>query len=529
MSPTQSPKYVGVSMEHGLAARGLNILIPSTASGQHTPISAVFLARFNVNSGYELEWSRSVDGVSLKGVEYKALPSGLHEKERDVISFVLKPDESDSMDELLYGVAVFHQNLQESSSSDRSRVKMYSLGVIVDPSKHKSSSLTTGSGPVWKPATFSCGIEHVEELDKLLENWKAEDGYDAFEAFFEQKADLINVISSPNQSPRTQRIFSLENSKESNHHYLLKLDTLLETMGPLIFKLWRCSLLRERIILFDAPSVELSCAFTYCLSILSTIPQEIKSILKDETAARLQFNRPIFSVGVNDIDWLKSLDRSQGYLASSSDEIIMYKTQLYDTAVQMNIDDDMTPKIFSSKCKLPGNTDTAMMKATQRDLKRFNVLVREYELFRDTINSYAGDDCSSLAWWNDVTEPLSWKHLAWSGFYWWASAGEKDKMDDETYSEGVSGYSDVGENGAERLLSIVGYFQTLTKRVFRIIGDIIDGSDHEETIFVEYSDLMEMGLDPYSSDDVSFVIKLIKLWWNLDAKVGNSLTNLCCF
>lgn len=527
MAAVTSPvKYVGVNMDHGLVSRGLNIFIPSASAAQNIPISAVFLAHFNVHTGYELKWSKSVDEISLEGVEFKALPSGLHERERDVITFVLPAKGSKGVDDLLYGVCVFHQNLKESESGDRSTVKMYSLGVIVDPYKHRSNSLVTSSGPAWKPANFSCGVEHVEELNQLLDNWKEEDGYDSFEKFFEAKSDIVNVMSTPS-SLRVQRILPSENAKEGNHHYLLKLNSLLETLGPLIFKVWRCSLLRQRIIFFDAPSLEESCAFAYCLSILSTVPQKLKSLIDETTACNLQFNRPVFSVGVSDIDWLKTLASNEdGFIAVSSDEIIMFKNKLYDTAVQLQREDASSPVMFQSKAKLPGAVNVPALRATQRDLKRFNVLVREYELYKD---SDITDDESSLDWWAQVTEPLSWRYLAWSGFYWWASAGEKELMDDETYSEGIAGYSEIGENGNERLLSIVGYFQSLTKRIFRTVKDIVGDLDVNEPIVVEYSDLVEMGLDPYSTDDIEFVIEFIKLWWNRDAKVGSSLGNLCCF
>jgi hypothetical protein len=526
------PEYVGVGMEGGLAPRGLSLLIPSTNTPS-VPISAMFLVQFDVHSGYELKWSKSIGNVSLKGVEYKCLPSGLHEKERDVISFVQPAKgDSDDLDDILYGVAVFHQNLTESNASERSTVKMFSLGVLVDPSKHLGASNSSRvSNMVWKPASFSRGIEHIEQLKNLLESWDERDGYDVFEKFFDQKSDMMNIMSSPT-SPRTQRVLrSSENTKDNNHHYLLKLDKMIETLGPLIFKLWRLSLLRERIILFDAESVELNCAFAYCLSILSTTPLEIQSILNDHAAKNLQFNPPIFSVGVNDIDWLKLLNGQSlesGFVASSTDEILMFKSMLYDTAVQFRNHDVSHPRMFPSKMTLPGTSHVSEMKATQRDLKRFNVLVREYGLYKEFVDN---SDDDSLSWWLNVTEPVSWRHMAWSGFYWWASAGEKQRLDDETYREGVSEFS--GGDSIERLLSIVGYFQSLSKKIIRTINDILlndkNRDEEGEPVTIEYSDFIEMGLDPYSGDDIQFVIRLIKLWWDRDAKVGSSLSSVCCF
>lgn len=501
----ESPKYVGMGLER--ASRGLSVLIPPTT--QSTPVSAVFLAQFNVHSGYELVWSRAVDGVNLEGIEYKALPSGLHSTKQDVISFVQPASDSKQLDDVLYGVAVFQQH--GGDSGDRSTVKMFSLGVLIDPKRHR---VLPSANPVWRPTNFASGVEHVEQLRKLLEHWDESDGFAGFDSIFEQKSDVMNFVSSPSSSPRAQRILS--DHKVGHHHYLHHLDTLLETLGPLVFRLWRSSLLREKIVLFDAPSVELNCAFAYCLSILSTVPQELQSLLTDDATRDLLCNRPVYSVGVNDSDWLKTLKEEHGFIAASSDEILAYKSQLYDTGVKFSNGDDDIPKVFPSTSKVPGATSSEY-KATQRDLKRFEVLVREYELYKDT-------DGSQLQWWNAVVEPVSWRHMAWSGLYWWASAGEKEKMDDEGYAEDIAEYSEF--SSTERLLSIVGYFQGLTRRVLRSVSDLV-GADAEGPVIVEFADFIEMGLDPYSKGDVEFVIKLVEVWWCREAKVGG--LSLCCF
>lgn len=53
------------------------------------PISALFLIYFDTKAGYTIAWRRSLPGVELEGVvEYKSLPSGLHNVEEDLIYFV---------------------------------------------------------------------------------------------------------------------------------------------------------------------------------------------------------------------------------------------------------------------------------------------------------------------------------------------------------------------------------------------------------------------------------------------------------
>ena len=49
-------------------------------------ISAAFLVTFDVRKGYTLAWHRSDGNVKLDGaVEFKALPSGLHNVDQDLV------------------------------------------------------------------------------------------------------------------------------------------------------------------------------------------------------------------------------------------------------------------------------------------------------------------------------------------------------------------------------------------------------------------------------------------------------------
>ncbi|CCH46080.1 hypothetical protein BN7_5668 [Wickerhamomyces ciferrii] len=610
----QSPKPLSTPES---SSKGLNILLQNAVANSRppSPISAVFLVQFDVKSGYVLKWSKTVDkNLSLKGVEFKSLPSGLHEVERDVISFVqIKDNDSTSVngdsttdtsdsnpfDNLLYGVSVFHQNLGEAFGNQRNKVKMFSLGILVDPlgqiQSNSGVSKFTGDLPAWRPMYYTTGLEYVDQLHKLLDEWDNNNLNDfaKFEEFFDKhspKIDLLDIISA--KSPKSSNLPKLDTQtgqfslieKHHSHHFLLKITELLRSLGPLVFKVWRSALLRERILLFDAPSVELNCAYAYCLSVLSTIPQEIHWLLNESgcwATQALQFIQPVYSIGVNDIDWLKSLvdpslgnnsntNKKSSFIASTTDEILLFKNTLYDISVRLNqphhINNSTIPKIFLSDASLPGSLNTDPLKATQRDLKRFRILSKEFGL-NDHINqnetlstqearvktSDSNDlpvDESTvindeeiipeiLPWWTEVSEPTSWRQLAWSGFYWWASAGEKEKIEEEQELEGLNELNESNkQNEIEQSLILVGYFQNMTKRVFTTIADIINNENEsnddadelvDKTIWIEPADVFEMGLDPYSKQDAEFVVKLIQLWWNRKAQVGSRLTNLCCF
>jgi hypothetical protein len=193
-------------------------------------------------------------------------------------------------------------------------------------------------------------------------------------------------------------------------------------------------------------------------------------------------------------------------------------------------------------------------------LKRFKVLATEFNLCNEdgelkcpnaakltdeavdsTEDPQQTTESDGVPWWQEVSEPASWRQLAWSGFYWWASAGENEKIEEEQEVDGLKEMGDYNKNEVERSLVLVGYFQNLTKRIFTTIADIINNENEEDskdnddselvdkTIWIEPADIFEMGLDPYSKQDAEFVVKLIQVWWNRKAQVGSKLSNLCCF
>jgi len=53
------------------------------------PVSALFLIDFDVKAGYTVVWKRTIPGLEVDGqVEYKSLPSGLHDVAEDLVYFV---------------------------------------------------------------------------------------------------------------------------------------------------------------------------------------------------------------------------------------------------------------------------------------------------------------------------------------------------------------------------------------------------------------------------------------------------------
>lgn len=539
-------------------------------------ISALFLLKFDVHTGYTIEWSKTTsDSISLRGVEFKSLPSGLHDSARDVIAFVEDQDLENYPNKLLYGVSVFRSNADQAIK-DRNDVKMYSLGILVSNEPEEMSKKPVSV--VWKPLTFTSGWDFVEDLEKLLQLWLQEDHnedfekYKVLEDFFnsnkfvqikdhvEQDSDKISTSSSTAKSASVHGL----------HHMLLSLPSMLENLGPLAFKVWKLALLRKKIIVHNASSIELSCSFVYCISLISTIPIEILSGLVGagvDNINDLQYYQPLYNMGVNDINYLEQVIKKfdPGFIMSTTDEILLYKPVLYDYSVKLCAHDS-SPEIVSSSNFAKSS---ALLKATQRDLRRFRLLYDEFDLYKDV-------DQEELNWWLDISEPTSWKEYIWKGFSWWATLGENDRSDCdfEANKEGLDNISTFNDQesiytttlqdttvsqprktsimgGSANLsseiskeitdvLRIVGYFQSMTTKIFQVLIDIVNNSESDDSVedssilkdddilYISLNDINEMGLDPYSLQDHEFVIDLVSVWWGRTAKVGSYVGNICC-
>lgn len=74
--------------------------------------------------------------------------------------------------------------------------------------------------------------------------------------------------ASPNGKTRTRNravssasAFALPGQSLSSHHPALSLPVWLDTLGPLIFPLYKAALLRKRILLVGQAPVEMACNF----------------------------------------------------------------------------------------------------------------------------------------------------------------------------------------------------------------------------------------------------------------------------
>jgi hypothetical protein len=65
----------------------LGLDVPRNPTPDSPPgIAALFVIRFDIKAGYVISWKRTIPGVEIEGVvEYKSLPSGLHNVSEDLV------------------------------------------------------------------------------------------------------------------------------------------------------------------------------------------------------------------------------------------------------------------------------------------------------------------------------------------------------------------------------------------------------------------------------------------------------------
>lgn len=538
-------------------------------------VAAVFLAKFDIKEGYKLVWSKS-NNIDLTGLEYKSFPSGIHEYDSNTVLISQKSD-----NKTYYGFCRFKQiNNNGMDEMDRNKIKMYSMGILIEPQEGDKSK------KYWKPNDFLLvGWEHINTVDDFLKEYLLVKGIG--NSNDEDLAKLEQFYSNLTNSNLS--LYSTK-SKSLNleNHLLYQLPKLFNILGPLIFPAYKLCLLRKNIVLFNNinqlnKSVDFFAngSFTYLLSLLSIIPQDVNTVTNQEK--NNYYGQPLYQIGLNDVG---SINKDVHFIASTNDEILKYQTDLYDYGISIEINNT---SLFSS--------DNQTLRSTLKDYQKFkkiysrikNLPISNSNLFDDTMSittsnsifsnikfgypfiSDAEDSRGEPEWWlNNATSPVSWREYIWSAFSWFASAGStsnpttanesscRHNEDELNQSEDI-----IAKKNLIALINVVGYFHKLTKKWFYLINeiileeleerkpsvhaprsDVIDNenelneslissltSDTKINIELTYQDITDMELDPYSEQDLDFVKQFVLTYWGgivNEVDIGIGFQGICC-
>lgn len=193
---------------------------------------------------YKIAWQRCLPDTDLDGVEYQALPSGLHSVREDLVYFSHGS---------CAGVSAF---AQEESDKQHRNASFAAVGVLVPLSDGRL-------GKSWL---------HAEALRELArEQAKKQDDTGSLEAYWQkhgETSDLNRMSPAPDklvsQLNGHKKGTSLSNDFQepfAAEHPALSMLDLLSTFGPLLFPLHRAALLRKRILLLGSTPVQPSCNF----------------------------------------------------------------------------------------------------------------------------------------------------------------------------------------------------------------------------------------------------------------------------
>lgn len=574
----------------------LSVSVASANANTPPPLSALFLIHFDVKAGYTIVWSRAGEGVELEGVvEFKSLPSGLHTVRDDLVYFV--------HDAEFAGVSAFVN--EPCDDEDERNARMIAVGILVPLSYGRL-------GRSWRHAEdlkvlASKLAKNPEATDILEEYWKAHQAGSAT-----SDDHIPSLPASPstgrkghsrNRSASDAVTLVAPEHKLSPFHPAWSLALLLDNFGPLIFPIYRAALLRKRILISCHAPVHQICDFVYNISVLSNIPSALLESLPDLSASHRL--RPLFTIGVHDIPFLeadlaasKTADPDDeshyGWVACTTDSILAVKDTLWDMLITMPGPD--SPEGAWPTVECPKGSP---VRATQRDLRRFHAL-RDGLINLAAVaasgpgaaerpeTSHSQHGKSAEATPNEavegIVEPPSWASLAYSGFMWWASAGEQLRSEEqEESSRDAALLADLGTSAmggtpsrrrsnsqldmltmadsiaslraesntadAHIELAIIAYFHRLTAQTLGVLADLVDDNDEaypqyrddddneaeddeeplvpEQSITVDSRAVETMGLDVWSAGDAIFVRDLMERYFGREAAIESKGVQVC--
>ncbi|MCJ1352129.1 MAG: hypothetical protein MMC33_002113 [Icmadophila ericetorum] len=479
----------------------LHIDLPKDGRDEKPSIAALFLIQFDARKGYTIVWRRSIPGLELaESVEYKSLPSGLHDVEEDLIYFMHGDD--------YIGISAF---VNKSDTGAERNALMLAVGALVPLSQgrlgrswvhvEKLKELVKGllDDPSQTKPLENFWNENKHTEDKSTPTAEPRPGSGSSNGYRDSRRGSRSPAQPRSRKRATSGASALApfGQKLSPYHPARSLPELLDTFGPLIYPLYKAALLRKRILMVTRAPVETYCNFVYNVSVLSNIPSLVSGLVPLEPLpTRLQ---PLFSIGVHDIDYLnQTIPNGQsgapnggingtahkdqaisdysgyGWVACTTDDVLATKTKLYDVLVTI-------PPSYTKQAREKAwpklQTSTKIeIRASQRDLRRYRTLrqglrktqsrsravspyseSRHYEdneedqapLLPIVNNTHETFDDASSTIDDKLIEPLSWPALAYSSFMWWASAGEKRADRDQEAENDASLLRNIDDYSAD--------------------------------------------------------------------------------
>ncbi|PPQ88359.1 hypothetical protein CVT25_002105, partial [Psilocybe cyanescens] len=296
---------------------------------------AIFHASFHPTKGNIVDWSlKASDDLNLDGLEYSALPSGLHLVEQDVVYFTKDGQQ---------GVCIFRR--RKTAETGHRGFRLSSLGILLAKSRRPRPQ------------------RHVKALKELIETVysrmepsgileASEEDWEPARVFFEERklrrSDLGGAGDWAGWSEELDGVYS----EPSDTNPTLHLPHLLRILGPSTLTLYKHVLGRKRVLIYTLPPVEVACILCRVAGDLCFESQV------DDASGHLKgkHREPVSVLGMvtlTDIDRLEAESRKgRGWIACTTDAIFMEKPSYYDLLIDLTTStpSKMTrPTFYSSK------------------------------------------------------------------------------------------------------------------------------------------------------------------------------------
>jgi hypothetical protein len=251
------------------------------------------------------------------------------------------------------------------------------------------------------------------------------------------------------------------------------------------------------------------------------------------------------------------IELSEGWAACTTDEIIVTKTQLYDIVVELPSTRDAPPQ--ERRWPRIRTSDGSLIKASQRDVARYRMLHRELFkqrnasqaspeaytddddedaaplLSRDEVDAQRADDDFNETYDDTVVEPMTWSRLAYMGYMWWASAGERDAYTTAERETDRELIGDLGEYSQSVETAVIAYFHRQSSLLIRSLSEVVEGSqqgdrnedEDSDALTIDRDDLSRMGLDTWSEADRAFVQEFGSLYFGRTVGIKGSEVDCC--
>ncbi|KAF8525184.1 hypothetical protein BU17DRAFT_41847 [Hysterangium stoloniferum] len=327
---------------------------------------AIFHCSFHPTRGNIIDWHmKASDDLKLDGVEFTALPSGLHLVDTDVVHITHK---------VHHGISVFRR--RQTDEAGMRGFRLESLGILVAQSprprpwrhlaalKELSSSLETH----WVSRQSQYSDINARDWS-LLEKWYNDR---VFRRIGEQGEWLG---------------WDEELSSDSSNHPALHLPHLLRILGPSSLTLYKHALARRRVLIYTNPPVEPAC-------ILAQIAADI--------CGGGGAPNVLGMVGIGHIEKLDTESRGgHGWIACTTDAIFLEKPSLYDLVIDMTTSRPARPAFFVTRPALASPRGPrhrlVPVRFTFSDVRLWSELERTLRADADE----AGSNAESKSRWTD--------------------------------------------------------------------------------------------------------------------------------